>query len=67
MLVQTPKKYQHVHAEYKNEEVRRSYQKMIDALLDFKDKHPQATRQDLNIFAIGMIESRTKQISSRRK
>ena len=66
MLVPTPEKYQHPNTEYKNDDTRRSYQNIIDMLLDFKEEHPQATEKDLNVYAIGIIKGRTKHKSDRR-
>ena len=63
MLVTTPKKYQTL----KDPDVRRSYQNIIDMLLDFKEDNPHSTEKDLNIYAIGIVKGRTKHQSSRRK
>jgi hypothetical protein len=63
MLVITPAKYNTL----KNDDVRRSYQHLIDAILDFRDEHPQATRHDLHVYAIGLLKGRTKHVSHRRK
>ena len=62
MLVVTPKKYQNLS----NDEVRKSYQSLIDTILDFKEEHPHATLKDLNIYAIGVVKGRTKHTSERR-
>ena len=59
MLVTTPEKYQCL----KNADIRRSYQHIIDAIIEFKRQHPEGTIQELNIYAIGIVRGRTKQVS----
>ena len=63
MLVITPAKYNCLT----NADVRRSYQHLIDAILDFKEEHPRATLHELNVYAIGVVKGRTKHVSHRRK
>lgn len=56
MLAQTPKKY----ANLKNDDVRKSFQGIIDNLIEFKIQYPEATKQDLNVYAKGILKGRTK-------
>lgn len=63
MLVQTPKKYNNL----RYEEIRNSYQHVIDLVIEFKLEHPTATERELNAFAIGLMRARTKQKPDFRK
>ena len=62
MLVVTPKKYQNI----KDADIKRSYQNIIDCILDFKEEHPQTTHKELSIFTVGVLSGRNKNRSNRR-
>jgi len=62
LIAETPRKYESL----KNADVKRSFQHIIDSILEFKEKNPHVTERELHIFAIGSIDGRTKQKKNRR-
>lgn len=65
LLLKTPDNYLLTELQYND--VQRSYQALIDSILDFKESRPHATFDELAIYTMGVIRGRTKQVSHRRK
>ena len=80
MTVETPKKYLVLVSATKdlglneadklstnNREALISFQTIIDLMQEFKDEHPQATKEELSTYTLGLIKGRTKHTPQRRK
>lgn len=66
MLVVTPDKYKIRYDEnnnplpLKDPDIRRSYQQIVNMILDFKQENPSATKLELEIYTNGILKGRKR-------